>query len=188
MHDIEKTKTDEEPDEKLILQPSTPTPTEMPKSPAPHLTPRMVHPAMLQTSKLMNLGNAAQIFGSENFCSQVLSPKNLSRRSSLENTPTGPQEAQRPFSLAEAMQAARRLNLDQAQGSKDVSQEHSNSTQSELNLKPKFVMHNEQDAKSANSTQIEDSQLTKENAKESPVMNKEDEKSDLARNIEIRRL
>ena len=228
MHDIEKAKTEEEPEDRIVSKPSTPTPTDMPKSPAPHLTPRMVHPAMLQTSKLMNLGNAAQIFGSENFCSQVLSPKNLSRRSSLENTPTGPQEAQRPFSLAEAMQAARRLNLDQAQGSKDVSQEHSNSTQSELNLKPKFVMHDEQDikpdesvlrndmavnkniadlsaencdngnglkifkseqdAKSANSTQIEDSQLTKENAKENPVKNKEDDKSDLARNIEIRRL
>ena len=78
-----------------------------------HLTPRMVHPAMLQGSKLMNLGGAAQIFGSENL---VLSPKQLSRRSSLESSPVGAggQEgtaAPRPFSLAEAMQAARRLNL-----------------------------------------------------------------------------
>eukprot|EP00090_Calanus_glacialis_P002090 TRINITY_DN11563_c0_g1_i1.p1 TRINITY_DN11563_c0_g1~~TRINITY_DN11563_c0_g1_i1.p1 ORF type:complete len:2112 (+),score=439.27 TRINITY_DN11563_c0_g1_i1:899-6337(+) len=224
----EQANISQEPEENIPSKPSTPAPTEMPKSPAPPLTPRMVHPAMLQTSKLMNLGNAAQIFGSENFCSQVLSPKNLSRRSSLENTPTGPQEAHRPFSLAEAMQAARRLNLDQAQGSKDVSLEHSNSTQSELNLKPKFVMHDEkdikpdenilrnemavnkniadisaencdndnglktckseQDAKSANSTQIEDSNLKGENTKSSPVKTKIEEKSDLARNIEIRRL
>ena len=61
----------------------------------------------------MNLGGAAQIFGSENL---VLSPKQLSRRSSLESSPVGAagQEgtaAPRPFSLAEAMQAARRLNL-----------------------------------------------------------------------------
>ena len=42
---------------------------------APHLAQRMVHPALLQGSRMMNLGSAAQRFGSENI---VLSPKNLS--------------------------------------------------------------------------------------------------------------
>ena len=86
---------------------------EKPFEQAPHLAQRMVHPALLQGSKIMNLGGAAQRFGSENI---VLSPKTLSRRSSLENTPTAPQaqsESQRPFSLAEAMRAARRLNMEQ---------------------------------------------------------------------------
>ena len=69
-------------------------------STAPHLAKRMVHPALLHGSKMMNLGSAAQRFGSENL---VLSPKNISRRSSLEGTPTASQEAQRPYSLAEAM-------------------------------------------------------------------------------------
>ena len=77
---------------------------------APHLAKRMVHPALLHGSKMMNLGSAAQRFGSENI---VLSPKNTSRRSSLEGTPTASQEPQRPYSLAEAMQAARKLNLEQ---------------------------------------------------------------------------
>ena len=214
---------------KTNSQPSTPAPSELPKSPAPHLTPRMVHPAMLQTSKMMNLGNAAQIFGSENL--QVLSPKNSSRRSSLENTPSTLHEAQRPFSLAEAMQAARRLNLDQAQFTKEVSHEHSNLTQSELNLKPKFVSSNEkdiiepdetknihtndeavntniaessaencdkkygvksslndQDAKCANVSNSKDSHFQGETTGDKLDEKKLEETSDIAKNIEIRRL
>ena len=82
-----------------------------PPDSAPHLVQRMVHPALLQGAKMMNLGSAAQRFGSENL---VLSPQNQERRSSLENTPGGWSEGQRaPFSLAEAMQAARRLNMEQ---------------------------------------------------------------------------
>ena len=97
-------------DSNIHLTPEKQT-NSQPLETAPHLAQRMVHPALLQGAKIMNLGSAAQRFGSENI---VLSPQSLSRRSSLESTPSGSSDSQRAFSLAEAMQAARRLNVDQA--------------------------------------------------------------------------
>ena len=138
-------------------------------SSSPH-SQRMVHPAMLQSSKMMNLGSAAQRFGSENI---VLSPKNLSRRSSLENTPTSSQDTPRPFSLAEAMQAARRLNLDpsnkeEARDSETMHQE-SVAANSDLDLTP----------------DDEDDNNDSVNSDEEKPGN---EGMDNAKNIEIRRL
>ena len=130
-----------------------------------HLTERMLHPAMLQSSKLMNLGSAAQIFGSEKI---VISPKNLSRRSSLENTPTASQDTPRPFSLAEAMQAARRLNLDP----------------------PNMEVDGDKDDKVANSSDLDSNQNDEDD--NDSVTSEEDKKdidgTDNAKNIEIRRL
>ena len=130
-----------------------------------HLTERMLHPAMLQSSKLMNLGSAAQIFGSEKI---VISPKNLSRRSSLENTPTASQDTPRPFSLAEAMQAARRLNLDP----------------------PIMEVDGDKDSKGVNDSDLDSNQDDEDD--NDSVTSEEDKKdidgTDNAKNIEIRRL
>ena len=122
----------------------------------------MVHPALLQGTKIMNLGSAAQRFGSENI---VISPKNLSRRSSLESTPTGSQDGPRPFSLAEAMQAARKLNLDQEEEeeAEEVDDIDSNDCFSDIQT-PEAV------------TDIDD------------LVEEEAGVSDIAKNIEIRRL
>ena len=127
---------------------------------APTLAQRMVHPALLQGSKIMNLGSAAQRFGSENL---MISPKNLSRRSSLENTPSGSNDGPRPFSLAEAMQAARKLNLD------------NDAEQSEE--------HEETD----NETHDNDELQTPEPTEEMESLGLK-ERQDEAKNIEIRRL
>ena len=130
-----------------------------------HLAERMMHPAMLQSSKLMNLGSAAQIFGSEKI---VISPKNQSRRSSLENTPIASQDTPRPFSLAEAMQAARKLNLDP----------------------PNMEEEGDKDNKAANSSDLDSSP---EDVDDNDSVTSEEEKKDIegtdnAKNIEIRRL
>ena len=72
-----------------------------PGTPPAHLTPRMVHPAMLSSRTMMNLG-------------QVLSQTPDSPVSTSPG-PHGPEEKPRGFSLAEAMHAARKLNLEQEQ-------------------------------------------------------------------------
>ena len=130
-----------------------------------HLTERMLHPAMLQSSKLMNLGSAAQIFGSEKI---VLSPKNLSRRSSLENTPTATQDTPRPFSLAEAMQAARKLNLDPPSNEEDGEKDEKVTNNSDLDSSQEDVDDNESVTSEEDKNEIEG--------------------TDNAKNIEIRRL
>merc|ERR1719400_277788 len=73
-----------------------------PGTPPAHLTPRMVHPAMLSSRTMMNLG-------------QVLSSQSPDSPVATSPGPQGPEEKPRGFSLAEAMQAARKLNLEQEQ-------------------------------------------------------------------------
>ena len=155
---------------------------------APHLAKRMVHPALLHGSKMMNLGSAAQRFGSENI---VLSPKNISRRSSLEGTPTASQEPQRPYSLAEAMQAARKLNLEQT--NKDFTE--SSDSKQNLVLEADDINSNSENmaAKSSDEESIVDEEVDETTASSEDVetlnsQGKIDDGSDTAKNIEIRRL
>ena len=155
---------------------------------APHLAQRMVHPALLQGSRMMNLGSAAQRFGSENI---VLSPKNLSRRSSLESTPTAPQESQRPFSLAEAMQAARRLNMEPT--NKGETSQHSTNQQNlnekeENDIQDDDLAVNSSDAESVHEDDMNTSRSNSIDEDTQPSQATPDEGSDNAKNIEIRRL
>ena len=160
-------------------------PNSQPVEPAPHLAQRMVHPALLPGgAKIMNLGSAAQRFGSENI---VLSPQSQARRSSLENTPSERQsDSQRPFSLAEAMQAARRLNVEQPRlASQEADQDD-------------ITLHDHNDDVAVNSTDVkrnitpepedENSANLTEDLKESDQNEPAEQYSDNAKNIEIRRL
>ena len=161
------------------------------ESGAPHLAQRMVHPALLQGANMMNLGSAARRFGSENI---VISPSNQERRSSVENTPPGPSEGQRPFSLAEAMQAARRLNMDQPRQQFQQNVDSKNDTENDIAMNDDNLAVNSTDLE-RDFTPEPDSSILKvipsanitEDLKESETEPVE-ENSDNAKNIEIRRL
>merc|ERR1719412_254433 len=139
-------------------------------TPPAHLTPRMVHPAMLSSRTMMNLG-------------QVLSQSPDSPVATSPG-PQGPEEKPRGFSLAEAMQAARKLNLEQEQKDEQnlISKEEEDSEMAVSDSEGGRLMISEIDPEEK--TEEGSSPITQ------TVNSPEKEKGwdDTAKNIEIRRL
>ena len=142
-----------------------------PGTPPAHLTPRMVHPAMLSSRTMMNLG-------------QVLSSQSPDSPVATSPGPQGPEEKPRGFSLAEAMQAARKLNLEQEQREEQslTSKEEEDSEMAVSDSEGGRLMISEMDAEEK--TEEGSSPITQ------TVNSPEKEKGwdDTAKNIEIRRL
>ena len=97
------------------------------------------------------------------------------RRSSLDNTPQASQENPRAFSLADAMQAARRLNMEQDTVEQEDEDEEKEDEE-DADEKDEETMTEEE------GMEDDDSELKAEEKRA------EDARSDLAKNIEIRRL
>ena len=143
-----------------------------PGTPPAHLTPRMVHPAMLSSRTMMNLG-------------QVLSQSPDSPAATSPG-PQGPEEKPRGFSLAEAMQAARKLNLEQEQ--RDEQEQNLNSKEDEDS--ETGVSDSEGGRLMISETDPEEKTEEESSPTAQSVNSPQKEKGwdDTAKNIEIRRL
>jgi len=140
----------------------------VPGTPPAHLNPRMVHPAMLGSRSMMNLG---QMMSQAPDSPVATSPG-----------PMGQEEKPRGFSLAEAMQAARKLNLEQEP---KVAEEQNLDSKDEGDPDME-VSDSESGRLMIMETDQEDSSQPASSERNSPE--KEKGWDDMAKNIEIRRL
>ena len=157
----------------LLLPPGTPPPHLTPGTPPPHLTPRMVHPAFSSRS-MMNLG-------------EVLSqaPDSPMRPGPDSPSPHGGADQPKKFSLAEAMQAARRQNQQQEQKEEELNlnslkKEDMNMAVSDIDGGRLMILETE--AEEANEV------LSPKMVGDAHSPEKEKGWDDQAKNIEIRRL